>query len=99
MTLSMVPRSKPCWLGARRLVQECPSIGSSHGNNMCPWNKVFSGLVTLRKLCNHPDLVTGEYNTITIEERVDGDGDGEDFIKVEIPKEKKDQSALVGVYL
>ena len=26
--------------------------------------EVFSGLVTLRKLCNHPDLITNDYSEL-----------------------------------
>ena len=31
--------------------------------------KVFSGLMTLRKLCNHPDLVTNDYSELITNEK------------------------------
>ena len=31
--------------------------------------QVFAGLVTMRKLCNHPDLVTCDYSQVRMKER------------------------------
>ena len=57
-------------------------------------NKVFSGLVTLRKLCNHPDLVTGDYSPTAA---AGNDEDCEDFITIDVPKERKEQCMYTSV--
>lgn len=49
--------------------------------------KVFSGLMTLRKLCNHPDLVTNDYSELITNEK--GDNEEEDFEIINISGRKK----------
>ena len=44
--------------------------------------EVFSGLMALRKLCSHPDLVTNDYC---------------EYRKVEAGKEEEDEGLWVGV--
>jgi len=39
---------------------------------VCACVKVFSSIMTLRKLCNHPDLVTNEYSVLV----TSGGGEG-----------------------
>ena len=33
---------------------------------MCMYMQVFAGLSTLRKLCNHPDLITNDYSQLVV---------------------------------
>lgn len=49
--------------------------------------KVFSGLMTLRKLCNHPDLVTNDYSELITNEK--GEDEEEDFEIINISGRKK----------
>ena len=55
------------------------------------FSQVFSGLMTLRKLCNHPDLVTNDYcelRRLCNGEEEDG-GEGGSFTTIDVSKEKK----------
>ena len=58
--------------------------------------KVFSGLMTLRKLCNHPDLVTNDYSELITNEK--GEDEEEDFeiINISGRKKKKRKSIAQG---
>jgi len=58
--------------------------------------KVFSGLMTLRKLCNHPDLVTNDYSELITNEK--GEDEEEDFeiINISGRKKKKRKSVVQG---
>lgn len=52
--------------------------------------KVFSGLMALRKLCNHPDLVTNdycEYSKVGTSKEVDGPING--LSTIPVPKKRK----------
>ncbi len=48
--------------------------------------QVFSGLITLRKLCNHPDLVTNDYSDLV---RVGRAEEEEDFVVLEAHQKKE----------
>ena len=54
------------------------------------FSQVFSGLMTLRKLCNHPDLVTNDYCELRqLYNGEEGGGRGEgDFTTIDVPRGK-----------
>ena len=58
--------------------------------------QIFTGLTVLRKLCNHPDLVTNDYRDCATNGREDGEeeGEGEDadetaFIRSRRPQRRR----------
>lgn len=59
--------------------------------------KVFSGIITLRKLCNHPDLVTNDYSEQvarevkgTVSSMTDeGEEDEDGFDTIPVPKNRR----------
>ena len=58
-------------------------------NTLVNYHQIFSALTTLRKLCNHPDLVTNDYSELV---RVGGElgetdeEDGKDFVMIDTSK-------------
>ena len=61
--------------------------------------QIFSGLMTLRKLCNHPDLVTNDFSELVRNEKGEGEeGEEEegDFEILNVPGRKKKKWPLRG---
>ena len=63
--------------------------------------QIFSGLMTLRKLCNHPDLVTNDFSELVRNEKGEGEeGEEEeeagDFEILNVPGRKKKKWLLQG---
>ena len=61
--------------------------------DVCSLIKVFSGLMTLRKLCNHPDLVTNDYSELITNEKGEEEEDFE-IINISGRKKKKKRKSI-----
>ena len=58
--------------------------------------QIFSGLMTLRKLCNHPDLVTNDFSELVRNEKGEGEEEEGDFEILNVPGRKKKKWPLRG---
>ena len=80
------------------------SLCSSFSSSLVPHSsssflQIFSGLMTLRKLCNHPDLVTNDFSELVRNEKGEGEeGEEEegDFEILNVPGRKKKKWPLRG---
>ena len=57
-------------------------------------HQIFTGLTVLRKLCNHPDLVTNDYRECATNGREEGEEEGQDkdetaFIRSRRPQRRR----------